>query len=86
MISSYVGENSEFEKQLLNGELEVELIPQGTLAMGVEPLEQVFLLFIRQVVLELKFLMEKSRVFSMKPIYLKKHFPQTFLLLKLGRR
>ena len=32
MIASYVGENSEFERQLLNGELEVELIPQGTLA------------------------------------------------------
>ncbi len=32
MIASYVGENSEFEKQLLSGELEVELIPQGTLA------------------------------------------------------
>ena len=32
MISSYVGENSEFERQLLNGELEVDLIPQGTLA------------------------------------------------------
>ena len=32
MISSYVGENQEFERQLLNGELEVELIPQGTLA------------------------------------------------------
>ena len=32
MISSYVGENSEFERQLLNNELEVELIPQGTLA------------------------------------------------------
>ena len=32
MISSYVGENAEFEKQLLSGELEVELIPQGTLA------------------------------------------------------
>ena len=32
MISSYVGENEEFERQLLNGELEVELIPQGTLA------------------------------------------------------
>jgi 3-oxoacid CoA-transferase subunit A len=32
MISSYVGENDEFERQLLNGELEVELIPQGTLA------------------------------------------------------
>lgn len=32
MISSYVGENAEFERQLLHGELEVELIPQGTLA------------------------------------------------------
>ena len=32
MIASYVGENAEFERQLLNGELEVDLIPQGTLA------------------------------------------------------
>ena len=32
MISSYVGENAEFERQLLSGELEVELLPQGTLA------------------------------------------------------
>jgi 3-oxoacid CoA-transferase subunit A len=32
MMSSYVGENAEFERQLLSGELEVELIPQGTLA------------------------------------------------------
>lgn len=32
MISSYVGENDEFERQLLSGELEVELLPQGTLA------------------------------------------------------
>ena len=32
MISSYVGENAEFERQMLNGELEVELIPQGSLA------------------------------------------------------
>jgi 3-oxoacid CoA-transferase subunit A len=32
MLSSYVGENAEFERQLLSGELEVELIPQGTLA------------------------------------------------------
>ncbi len=32
MISSYVGENDEFERQLLSGELQVELIPQGTLA------------------------------------------------------
>src|SRR3954468_7708489 len=32
MISSYVGENEEFERQMLSGELEVELVPQGTLA------------------------------------------------------
>lgn len=32
MISSYVGENAEFERQMLTGELEVELVPQGTLA------------------------------------------------------
>lgn len=32
MVSSYVGENDEFERQMLSGELEVELIPQGTLA------------------------------------------------------
>ena len=32
MIASYVGENAEFERQLLSGELEVDLIPQGTLA------------------------------------------------------
>lgn len=32
MIASYVGENKEFERQVLNGEIEVELIPQGTLA------------------------------------------------------
>ena len=35
MISSYVGENAEFERQLLSGELEVELVPQGTLAERV---------------------------------------------------
>lgn len=32
MVSSYVGENAEFERQYLHGELEVELTPQGTLA------------------------------------------------------
>src|SRR5215203_2050228 len=36
MISSYVGENSEFERQLLTGELEVDLIPQGTLATRIQ--------------------------------------------------
>ncbi|HET9056220.1 MAG TPA: CoA transferase subunit A [Chitinophagaceae bacterium] len=36
MMSSYVGENEEFERQLLNGELEVDLIPQGTLATQIQ--------------------------------------------------
>ena len=36
MISSYVGENVEFERQLLNNELEVELVPQGTLATRIQ--------------------------------------------------
>jgi 3-oxoacid CoA-transferase subunit A len=36
MLSSYVGENEEFEKQLLSGELEVDLIPQGTLATRIQ--------------------------------------------------
>lgn len=35
-MSSYVGENEEFERQLLSGELEVELIPQGTLATRIQ--------------------------------------------------
>lgn len=36
MMSSYVGENAEFERQLLKGELEVDLIPQGTLATRIQ--------------------------------------------------
>jgi 3-oxoacid CoA-transferase subunit A len=36
MISSYVGENAEFERQLLHGELEVDLVPQGTLATRIQ--------------------------------------------------
>lgn len=36
MMSSYVGENAEFERQLLNGELEVDLVPQGTLATRIQ--------------------------------------------------
>jgi 3-oxoacid CoA-transferase subunit A len=36
MMSSYVGENAEFERQLLAGELEVDLIPQGTLATRIQ--------------------------------------------------
>jgi 3-oxoacid CoA-transferase subunit A len=36
MVSSYVGENAEFERQLLSGELEVDLLPQGTLATRMQ--------------------------------------------------
>lgn len=36
MVASYVGENAEFERQLLSGELEVDLIPQGTLATRIQ--------------------------------------------------
>ncbi|MBW7952903.1 MAG: CoA transferase subunit A, partial [Chitinophagaceae bacterium] len=36
MISSYVGENAEFERQLLQGELEVDLVPQGTLVTRIQ--------------------------------------------------
>src|SRR6185503_3935600 len=36
MISSYVGENEEFERQLLHGELEVDLVPQGTLVTRIQ--------------------------------------------------
>jgi 3-oxoacid CoA-transferase subunit A len=36
MISSYVGENAEFERQLFQGELEVDLVPQGTLATRIQ--------------------------------------------------
>lgn len=36
MISSYVGENAEFERQMLSGELEVDLVPQGTLATRIQ--------------------------------------------------
>lgn len=36
MVSSYVGENAEFERQMLSGELEVDLVPQGTLATRIQ--------------------------------------------------
>lgn len=42
MISSYVGENEEFERQMLSGELEVELVPQGTLAARCQAAQQGF--------------------------------------------
>src|SRR5690625_2263398 len=52
MIASYVGENKEFERQYLSEELEVELVPQGSLAEKYEQVEQVYPLFTRQLELE----------------------------------
>src|SRR5450432_2500510 len=54
MISSYVGENAEFERQLLQGELEVDLVPQG-----FKWQRWAFPLFIRRPVTELKSRLEK---------------------------
>lgn len=42
MVSSYVGENAEFERQMLSGELDVELTPQGTLAAKCQAAQQGF--------------------------------------------
>jgi acyl CoA:acetate/3-ketoacid CoA transferase alpha subunit len=53
MISSYVGENAEFERQMLSGELEVDLIPQGTLAETPRSTGW-NLFFLHQPVMELK--------------------------------
>ena len=54
MISSYVGENDEFERQMLSGELEVELTPQGTLAEKCRAAQAGFLPFILLRVMVLK--------------------------------
>ena len=54
MISSYVGENEEFERQMLSGELEVDLIPQGSLADDVVQAGLESQLFIRQQDMVLK--------------------------------
>ena len=66
MISSYVGENAEFERQMLSGELEVELIPQGTLANVVVQHKQEFLHSSLLQVTEPKLLLEKKFANSME--------------------
>lgn len=65
MISSYVGENAEFERQLLSGELDVELIPQGTLAERVRAGGAGIPAFTHLQVMVLKLLREKKLVNSM---------------------
>jgi 3-oxoacid CoA-transferase A subunit len=65
MISSYVGENAEFERQMLSGELEVELTPQGTLAEKCRAAQAESQHFLRLRVLVQKWPKVKSRANSM---------------------
>ncbi len=60
MISSYVGENAEFERQMLSGELEVELTPKELWQNVVVSLKLEFLLSLHQQVMELKLQKEKK--------------------------
>ena len=60
MISSYVGENAEFERQMLSGELEVELTPQGTLAEKCRAAQAGIPAFLHQQVTELKLPKERN--------------------------
>jgi 3-oxoacid CoA-transferase subunit A len=59
-ISSYVGENAEFERQMLSGELDVELIPKELWQNVVVLLKQEFLLFLLLLAMELRSLKEKK--------------------------
>jgi len=83
MISSYVGENAEFERQLLSGELEVELIPQGTLAERIRAAGAGIPAFFTPAgygteVQEGK----ETRVFNDKNYILEKAFESDFALVK----
>jgi 3-oxoacid CoA-transferase subunit A len=62
MISSYVGENAEFERQMLSGELEVDLIPQGTLAERCRAAQNGIPAFLHQQATEQKLPKEKKSV------------------------
>ena len=57
MISSYVGENAEFERQFLSGELEVELTPQGTLAERIRAGKLSLLQTLHNVMLKTSFIL-----------------------------
>jgi len=83
MISSYVGENAEFERQMLRGELEVDLIPQGTLAERCRAAKMGIPAFFTPAgygteVAEGK----ESRVFNGKPHLLEKAFKAHFSFVK----
>ena len=60
IIASYVGENKEFERQLLEGELEVNLIPQGTLAERIRAAEPEYRRFLSRQGMVQKYRKEKK--------------------------
>ncbi len=83
MISSYVGENAEFERQMLNEELEVELIPQGTLAERCRAAQMGIPAFYTPAGYGTEVAIGKeSRVFDGKSYILEKAFKADYALIK----
>ncbi|MBC8643498.1 CoA transferase subunit A [Flavobacterium lindanitolerans] len=82
MISSYVGENAEFERQMLSGELEVELTPQGTLAEKCRAAQAGIPAFSHQPVMEQKLLKGKKRANSTVMHIMEEAFKADFSIVK----
>lgn len=83
MISSYVGENEEFERQMLSGELDVELIPQGTLAERCRAAQSGFPAFYTPAGYGTEVAQGKeSREFNGKMYILEKAFEADFAFVK----
>ena len=83
MISSYVGENAEFERQMLSGELDVELIPQGTLAQRCQAAQSGFPAFYTPAGYGTEVAEDKeTREFNGKWYVLEKAFEADFAFVK----
>ncbi len=83
MISSYVGENDEFERQMLSGELDVELIPQGTLAERCRAAQSGFPAFFTPAGFGTEVAIGKeTREFNGKMYVLEKAFEADFSIVK----
>lgn len=83
MVSSYVGENAIFEKQMLSGELDVELIPQGTLAARCQAAQQGFPAIYTPAGYGTEVAMNKeTREFDGKMYVLEKAFKADFAFVK----
>lgn len=83
MISSYVGENEEFERQLLSGELEVDLVPQGTLATRIQMAAMGIPAFFTPAGYGTEVAAGKEvRVFGEKPYLMEYALPADFAIVK----